>query len=125
MQHSVLGQRWVYDACIDPVYVTALATAIVTGGREAELQLESENGYQLLEPTARVVGSGRPGTSIPPTDLLTTSSDKTSTTMRTSSLDLVLRRVIDGDAPADNAQTLSGSWRGNDGAILAWARSVK
>ncbi|MFF2298008.1 hypothetical protein [Arthrobacter sp. NPDC058127] len=27
MEHSVLGTRWVYDACADPVYVTALATA--------------------------------------------------------------------------------------------------
>jgi hypothetical protein len=121
MQHSVLGERWVYDACDDPVYVTALATAILTGGREAELQVESDNGYQLREPTARVTGSGRPGTAIPPTGLLLTSSDKTSTTVSTTSLDLVLRRVLDGDEAVGSAQTLRGSWRGNAGpTVLAW-----
>lgn len=31
MDHSVLGKRWVYDACADPVYIKALATAILTG----------------------------------------------------------------------------------------------
>ncbi len=121
MQHSVLGQRWVYDACLDPVYATALATTILAGGREAELQVVSDNGYQLREPTVRVAGSGRPGTTIPPTDLLGTSGDQTSTTMRTSSLDLVLRRALDGDQAAGSAQTLTGSWPGNDGpAVLAW-----
>ena len=37
MDHSVLGKRWVYDACADPVYVKALATAIITGQQEARV----------------------------------------------------------------------------------------
>ncbi|MHC6222488.1 maltokinase N-terminal cap-like domain-containing protein [Arthrobacter sp. MMS24-S77] len=36
MAHSVLGKRWVYDACADPVYVVELATAMLTGQREAK-----------------------------------------------------------------------------------------
>src|SRR6476660_5453621 len=37
-EHSVLGTRWVYDACADPVYALTLATTILTGGHEAELE---------------------------------------------------------------------------------------
>src|ERR1700749_423353 len=32
--HSFLGPRWVYDGCGDPVWARALATAILTGGRQ-------------------------------------------------------------------------------------------
>jgi hypothetical protein len=35
-EHSVLGTRWVYDGCADPVWASALATAILTGGAQAE-----------------------------------------------------------------------------------------
>ena len=35
MQHSVLGDRWIYDACADPVYAAALATEMLQGGAGA------------------------------------------------------------------------------------------
>src|SRR6476646_4180622 len=34
--HSVLGPRWVYDACGDPVWCSELALAIATGGEGVE-----------------------------------------------------------------------------------------
>ena len=40
--HSVLGKRWVYDGCADPVAVSAILTAIVTGGHEAALTMEQD-----------------------------------------------------------------------------------
>jgi len=40
MTQTVFGDRWVYDRCSDPVYVTALATVILTGGHEADPVLE-------------------------------------------------------------------------------------
>src|SRR3954469_6094640 len=36
-EHSVLGRRWVYDGCGDPVWADALATAILTGGTQAQV----------------------------------------------------------------------------------------
>src|ERR1700691_5882207 len=36
MHHSVLGERWVYDASVDPVYARTLATTIFRGGEQAE-----------------------------------------------------------------------------------------
>src|SRR4051794_23253684 len=35
--HSVLGPRWVYDGCGDPVWAATLAAAIVTGGTQARM----------------------------------------------------------------------------------------
>jgi hypothetical protein len=58
MEHSVLGTRWVYDAVGDPVYLTELARAILTGGTEVELWIEIDGVMTKREPTARVIGSG-------------------------------------------------------------------
>jgi hypothetical protein len=65
MQHSVLGERWVYDAVGDPVYLAAVASAALTGGVQAELYVEIDDERVLREPTARVVGNGRHGAATP------------------------------------------------------------
>src|SRR6478672_4047639 len=56
--HSVLGPRWVYDGCADPVWATTLTTAILTGGTQAEQYLEVDGRREVREPTVTVVGSG-------------------------------------------------------------------
>ena len=35
--HSVLGKRWVYDGCADPVWASTIAAAILTGGSQAQM----------------------------------------------------------------------------------------
>src|SRR5262245_25428215 len=32
--HSVLGRRWVYDGCGDPIWAATTTTAILTGGTQ-------------------------------------------------------------------------------------------
>src|SRR5215207_4007148 len=39
MEHSVLGTRWIYHATGDPAYRAVLATTILTGGTQAELEV--------------------------------------------------------------------------------------
>src|SRR3954451_14121786 len=39
MQHSVLGLRWVYDACVAPVFVSTVLETIRRGGPEATLHV--------------------------------------------------------------------------------------
>ena len=34
-EHSVLGTRWVYDGCGDPVWATATVAAVLSGGEQA------------------------------------------------------------------------------------------
>ena len=64
-RHSVLGERWVYDGTADPVWAGALATAVLTGGTQAEAWFEVEGERQVREPNSTVVGSGAPGTPVP------------------------------------------------------------
>ena len=51
MTHTTLGDRWIYDACHDPVYVRALVTAIMTGGavrvNVRSLRLRLQEGEQV------------------------------------------------------------------------------
>lgn len=58
MQHSVLGDRWVYDACGDPVYIAAVTDAIRSGDRGAEQFIDIDGERVTREPTALVRGSG-------------------------------------------------------------------
>jgi hypothetical protein len=112
MQHSVLGQRWVYDASADPVYATALATTILTGGTQAELNVESDGRREIREPTVRVTGSGQPETALATIHAVTAATDQRSTTVSTGELDLVIRRVLGGDVIGASALTLTGVWAG-------------
>jgi len=65
MEHSVLGHRWVYDATGDPVYLSAVATAALTGSGQAEQYIETEGHRVLRASSAIVAGSGRPGSPVP------------------------------------------------------------
>jgi hypothetical protein len=120
MEHSVLGRRWVYDACFDPIYAAALATTILTGATEAELQIVVDNGLEHRPATTCVRGSGTPGTSVPTIDAVTAASDDTSTVIRAGGLQLLVRRVLTSDPVTDGAPTLTGVWPGSaDPTVLA------
>jgi hypothetical protein len=119
MQHSALGQRWVYDGCGDPVYVRALATAILTGGTQAELQVESGGGHVVRPPDTRVAGSGSPGTAVPDIEAVTADFDGTATTIiAAGAIELVVRRALDGAVIDGGQLTLSGRWPGQDAPMI-------
>lgn len=125
-QHSVLGKRWVYDACGDPVYLTALATAILSGGTQAELDVVTDAGKERRQATTRVSGSGSADTPIPPIGPVSYSSEGTTTVVRAGGLELTLLRTIDSHHESGDdggRQTLEGTWPGHDTpALLAIAR---
>ena len=58
LDHSVLGRRWVYDACGDPVYCAVLADVIRSGGIQAELEVHGDDGVTPRANTVFVQGSG-------------------------------------------------------------------
>jgi hypothetical protein len=116
-EHSVLGRRWVYDACADPVHVAALAAAVLTGAPQAEEYVEVDGRQERRDPTAHVTGSGTAadvGTLATPT--ATDTAD--ATTVRAGDLELVVRRVLTPGVPADGAATLTGTWPGQDEPVL-------
>jgi Maltokinase N-terminal cap domain len=115
MEHSVLGRRWIYDGCADPVCVRALATAVLTGGHEAALEYDTGNGIEPRTPTMRVSGSGAPGTAVPAVETVTCSSDTSATVIDAGGLVVTVRRQLDAAAgPDTTGPTLRGTWPGQD-----------
>jgi len=125
-RHSVLGERWVYDACVDPVYVQALGTAILSGGTQAELEVVTDVGQERRQATTRVSGSGSPDTAIPSIGPVSYSSRGTTTVVRAGHLELTLFRTIDPNrenCAQGGTQALVGTWPRNDTpAVLALAQ---
>ena len=118
LDHSVLGTRWVYDGAGDPVYLQAVAAAIITGGSEAELFVEIDGERVQREPTAKVSGSGMPATipALPAVDELAVESGPESTVVESGALRFVIPRVLPASAPqpSDDSTTgvLTGTWTG-------------
>ena len=111
MEHSVLGPRWVYDACGDPVHTAALAAAVRTGGTQAELVRELPDGTStVVEPVVRVRGTGdegAPGS----VGLVDVREEGELTVVVTSVGDLLVRRVLGPDVP-NGGPVLVGTWPG-------------
>ncbi len=116
-EHSVLGTRWVYDGCADPVWASALATAILTGGAQAEEFLDRNGRLESRAPSATVRGSGEPGTPVPEIVAVTCSDAGAVTVVTAQTVELILARVV--GAAVEATQTLSGSWAGSEPVVLA------
>ena len=111
-EHSVLGTRWIYDGCADPVYAGALAGTIVTGDGQAEEFLDVDGELQRREPSMRVSGSG--SAAAPSVDALDGVVDEDPTVIVADSVELAVLRVL-GDNDSDDGRsglTLTGIWDG-------------
>jgi len=115
MTHTALGDRWIYDACHDPVYVAALVTTILTGGREADLFLATDAGLVKEVNTTHVHGSGSsPIVDVPDLSAPVVTHDG-STTRIDAGVALTLLRI-----PADGSHGLSltGTWPSQETPLL-------
>ncbi|MDI9918076.1 hypothetical protein [Rhodococcus sp. IEGM 1379] len=120
MEHSVLGERWVYDACSDPVYVRALATTIISGGSEAPL--EFANPDDAREVTTHVFGSGAAGSVVPEIGVATCSTVVGATVIAAGAVELTVVRVVDLTRTSGDF-ALTGTWPGQaDPALLVSMR---
>lgn len=117
MDHSVLGARWVYDGCGDPAYAAAVATAVLTGGHEAELWLEEDGERVRREPTARVRGSGDGPVQVA-AEPVAVSPGTDADVVRLGALDVEVRHVLDPRLEADGAEVLTGTWPGQDEPVV-------
>jgi hypothetical protein len=106
-EHSVLGQRWVYDGCGDPVWAATLAAAILTGGTQAEMYFEQDGERVDVPPRMQVRGSGNPGAVVPPlTSIDSVTDEGTVTLVRSGEVQLTLARVV--GSPLEGSETLTG-----------------
>ena len=113
--HTVLGPRWVYDACEDPVYAAVLARVEVEGGTQAEEQFEVDgklwtrpNELRVSAPggtTAAAVGGAPAAVQSPAGDV-----------------ELLVVRDVDAGGGLTGPGTLTGSWPGRQDVLLAAAR---
>lgn len=58
MDHSVPGERWIYDGCADPVYARALAGSVLESMRQAEVMVEIDGRLESVPGTVRLESSG-------------------------------------------------------------------
>jgi hypothetical protein len=127
MDHSVLGHRYVYDGCHDPVFVSELVRAVLTGGTEVD-ELVTVDGTTTTAPkSVRVTGSGQPLSAAPLVEHLhvtSAGSDSSLTVVRTAGLEVTLPRVLSGALAIDGHSTLVGEWGDGEAACLASLRDV-
>lgn len=115
MTHTTLGDRWVYDACHDPVYVSTLTTTILTGGREADLYEATDAGLIQEVVTTHVRGSGSSSTAqVPELQAPVVTHDGATTRISAGVALTLLRRPTRGTA----GSMLTGTWPGQETPLL-------
>lgn len=120
-EHSVLGKRWVYDGCGDVVYLSALASTILSGGHEAFLDVVTDDGLVRRDATTNVTGSGTHLTDVRIVEPLRYENRGTSTHVQSAGFEMVIARVIEDDDVVAQGNTLLGAWVGRSiPALLAY-----
>jgi hypothetical protein len=120
-EHSVLGTRWVYDACADPVYAAVLAEVLAGRAGQAEELVDVDGVPTRRDPIALV--TARPLGAVPAVTQLRGLVDGDPAVLATDTVTLVVARVLTGAAPADALSTLTGTWEAQPTPLpLAFAR---
>ncbi|MCY4725345.1 hypothetical protein NYO98_03565 [Nocardioides sp. STR2] len=104
--HSVLGRRWVYDGCGDPVWAATLVETISTGGRQAQMFIEQDGRRVDVPPRMQVRGSG--DATAPRVASIDRVSDEGPVTLVSAGeVEIAVARVV--GAPLGDGPHLSGS----------------
>jgi hypothetical protein len=117
-EHSVLGTRWVYDGCADPVWASTLVTAILTGGSQAQMVVERDGRQFAVPARLPVLGSGVEGAAVPDISSVdSVSEDGAVVTVVAGPVTISLARVV--GTPLSGDATLTGSTADQDLGVLA------
>jgi hypothetical protein len=103
MEHSVLGRRWIYDGCGDPVWAAGLVHAIRTGGTQSQMVVEIDGERIDVPPRMRVQGTGSEELAPAPVVLGHAVDDATSTSVLVDGRPLVLSRILSPGTADDDA----------------------
>ena len=127
-QHSVLGERWVYDGCGDPVWASTLVTAITTGARQSQMFLVGDDGQRIDVP-ARMQVRGSGSEDAPPVvariEAVTdeASADGALTVVSAGPVEIAVARIV--GTPLGDGPRLSGTIGDSDETLdLAVLRSL-
>jgi hypothetical protein len=121
-EHSVLGIRYVYDGCGDPLWAAVTAAAILTGGSQSQMVIERDGQTVDVPPRVVVRGSGSPEASAPEiASVESIAQDGPVTAVTASGVTLSLARVV--GTPLPPGETLTGSTADQDLGVLVSIRS--
>lgn len=121
-EHTALGTRYVYDGCTDPVWATAVVTAVLTGGTHAEQYIEVDGRHVPRGSTATARGSGTATTPPAPVRSVVARDDGPLTVVTAGPWEIRVLRTTGQDLGPADAGTLSVAWPGG-GADLVGLRS--
>ena len=125
MDHSVLGTRWAYDGCADPVWAATTLAAVVDGGVHAEQVVASEGREVPYDNGTTARGTGAPDLTAPAPvaagDLEVT-REGARTLTRVGGVTLVSAHLPLADpGPPEGAPRLEATWPGQDTPVpVAW-----
>lgn len=125
--HSVLGPRYVYDGCHDPVFVGELVRAVLTGGTEVDEHMEADGETITMPKSIHARGTG-PMAAVPavgPLDVTSAGADGALTVVRTGGVEVTIPRVLRPGTTIDGASTLVAEWGDGESACLASLRFVE
>jgi hypothetical protein len=121
MQHSVLGNRWVYDGLRDPLFVVMLAGVAMTGQGEALGMAVYDGRWYIAPSNVRIRGGGWTQERVPVDGFALESDAANASVLRNDRFELtVFRRPVPGPRPAIG---LTATWDDdNDAVVLAEVR---
>ncbi|WP_422739293.1 CG0192-related protein [Micromonospora sp. WMMD729] len=122
LEHSVLGRRWVYDGCADPVYAAALTHAVLSGAGQAEQYFEVDGRREVRPPAMTIDVDGGSGP-VPEVGAVRRVVDEDDTLIVTDTVELVVVRRPVAGASGTRGATLRGAWDDQPTSVpLAYVR---
>jgi hypothetical protein len=111
VEHSVLGQRWVYDATGDPVYAAALARALFSGEEQAQEFVDVDGRLEPRPLTMTIVCPSADPAVPAASPRIERVVPGDPTLIETDTVTFAVSRRLGGGG-ASSGTTLSGSWSG-------------
>jgi hypothetical protein len=108
-EHSVLGKRWAYDGTGDPVYATALASAILRKTGQAEQLVQSGDRLEPRALSMTIASDVSTPTEAPAVGAIQRVVDGEPTLVVTDTVELTVVRRL---GTALTGTVLSGTWPG-------------
>jgi Maltokinase N-terminal cap domain len=116
MQHSVLGNRWVYDGLRDPQLVVMLAGVAMTGQGEALGMVVRDGRWYIAPSNVRIQGGGWTQERVPVDGFEVGDDDSTGVVFRNDRFELtVFRRPVPGPRPPVG---LTATWDGQPNPVV-------
>ncbi|ALV44334.1 hypothetical protein MB46_01180 [Arthrobacter alpinus] len=118
MDHSVLGDRWAYDATGDPVYAATLAAALLAGAPQAVQLREADGETTVIQETSTIKATGIPLEKVPALGAIATVTDAGVSTISSGNLELRVLRELDLGGVPTPGYGLTAVWEGQQSPVL-------